>query len=154
MLSLAALLAAAEPPLSMDTPPVNRDEVPQAPYKASPIALASRKLSAIPGVTVSYYDAIGKNIRELHDWLDKHGPRDLQTHRVMPATSSWSIGSTVKFTRSGDQCRLTGATAKFRATATLPRLAPGQELPAGALASWSAYVAALEDRHAAQLGFV
>lgn len=154
MLILAALLAAAEPPLPMEVPPVNRDESPQTPYKAPSAAVNARKLSAIPGVTVSYYDAVGRSVRDLHDWLDKHGPRDSQSHKVMPATSSWSIGSAVKYTKTGGRCTLTGVTLKFTATAQLPRLAPGQKLPPAVLASWNAYVAAIEDRHAARLSFI
>jgi len=140
------------PPLSMDAPPA-RYEVPQAPSTASPLPAVPRKLSAIPGVAVTYYDAVGKNIRELHDWLDKHGPRDPQTHKALPAKSSWSIGSSVKFTKTGGQCTLTGATVKFAATAQLPRLAPGQKLAPEIIGRWNAYVAALEDRQAALLGF-
>ena len=121
MLILAALVAAAEPPLSMGAPPVNRDEVPRAPSKMPPVPAQASKLSAIPGVIVSYYDAVGKNVRELHDWLDKHGPRDPQSHKVLPATSSWSIASSIKFTRTGGQCTITGATVKFTATAQLPK---------------------------------
>jgi len=154
MLILAALVAAGEPPLSMDGPPVNRDEIPEAPYKIPQTPATGRKLSAIPGVTVKYYDVIGRNVGELHDWLDKHGPRDSQSHKVTPATSNWSIGSAVRFTKTGGRCTLTGATLKFTATAQLPRLAPGQKLPPAVLASWNAYVAAIEDRHAARLSFV
>ena len=154
MLILAVLLAAAEPPLSMDAPPVNRTEIPQAPYKVSLVPATARKLSAIPGVTVDYYDVVGRSVSELHDWLDKHGPRDAHTHKVMPATSSWSIGSAVKFTKTGGRCTLTGATLKFTATVRLPRLATGQKLPPAVRTSWDSYVAALENRHAARLSFV
>lgn len=154
MLIIAALVAMAEPVLSMAAPPVNRDEVPRVTEKPALATPGARKLSVIPGVTVSYYDAVGRNVRELHDWLDKHGPRDPQTHKVMPATSSWSIGSAIKFTKTGGQCTLTGATVKFTATAQLPRLAPGQKLAPEVLVNWNSYVAALEDRQAAQLAFV
>ncbi|NUR45807.1 MAG: DUF922 domain-containing protein [Sphingomonas sp.] len=154
MLILTALIAMAEPSLSMDPPPINRDEVPRVPYKAPAVPAVTRKLSTIPGVTVSYYDAVGKNVRELHDWLDRHGPRDPQTHRVLPATSNWSISSGIKFSKTGGQCTITGATVKFTATARLPRLAPGQKLSPEVLATWNSYVAALEDRQAAQLAFV
>ena len=142
------------PPLSMDTPPPNRVEIPQSPNGPQPLPARPRKLSEIPGITVNYYDAVGNTIPLLHDWLAKHGPRDAQTHKVIPATSTWSIGSSVKFTKTGGQCVLTGASLKFTATAQLPRLAPGQKLPPPVLASWNAYAAALEDRQAAQLGFV
>jgi predicted secreted Zn-dependent protease len=141
------------PPLWMDAPPT-RYEVPQAPDKALPLPAAPRKLSAIPGVAVSYYDAVGQDVRQLHDWLAKHGPRDPQTRKVIPARSSWSIGSAVRFTKTGGKCTLTGATLKFTATAQLPRLAPGQRLQPAIVGSWNAYVASLEDRQAARLGFV
>ena len=154
MLILAALVAATEPPLSMDAPPVNREEVPRAPSKTPSIPATARKLSAIPGVTLTWYDAVGRNVPELHKWLEEHGPRDPQTHKVLPATSSWSIASGIKFTKTGGQCALTGATVKFTATATMPRLAPGQKLSPEVLSSWNSYVAALEDRQAAQLAFV
>ena len=119
-------------------------EVPQPP----------RKLSAIAGVIVSYYDVVGADIPKLHDWLEKHGPRDDQTHRVTPARSSWSIGTAVKYTKSGSQCTLASATVKFTASAVLPRLAPGQKLASSALAYWNAYARAIEDRQAARLSFV
>jgi len=143
----------ATPPLSMDAPPT-RYEVPQAPTRPQPLPGVPRKLSAIAGVTVTYYDVVGGNIPKLHEWLGKHSPRDAQTHKVTPATSSWSIGTAVKYTKTGGQCTLTGATVKFTASAVLPRLAQGQKLPPSALASWNAYAAALEDRQAARLGFV
>jgi predicted secreted Zn-dependent protease len=146
-------MAFVAPPLSMDVPPT-RYEVPQATDRPQPLSAPSKKLSEIPGVTVSYYDLVGRTIPELHGWLEKHEPRDAQTHKVTPATSSWSIGSAVKFTRTGGRCTLTGATVKFTATAKLPRLAAGMKVPAPVLASWNAYAAALEDRQAAQLGFV
>ena len=143
----------ATPPLSMDAPPT-RYEVPQAPARPQPLPAVPRKLSAIAGVTVTYYDVVGGNIPKLHEWLDKHSPRDAQTHKVTPAGSSWSIGTAVRYAKTGGQCTLTGATVKFTASAVLPRLAPGQKLPPSALASWNAYAAALEDRQAARLGFV
>jgi predicted secreted Zn-dependent protease len=143
----------ATPPLSMDAPPT-RYEVPQAPTRPQSVPASPRKLSEIPGVTVSHYDVVGTDIPKLHIGLEKNGPHDAQTHKVTPATSNWSIGSAVKYTKTGGQCTLTGATLKFTATAVLPRLAPGQKLPSSVLAYWNAYVAALEDRQAAQLAFV
>jgi predicted secreted Zn-dependent protease len=143
----------ATPPLSMDAPPA-RYEVPQAPSRPQSMPAPPRKLSEIPGVTVTYYDVVGTDIPKLHISLEKSGPRDVQTHRVTPATSNWSIGSAIKYTKTGGQCTLTGATLKFTATAVLPRLGGRVKLPATALASWNAYVAVIEDRQAAQLAFV
>ena len=142
------------PPLSLDVPPPNGYEIVEAPVRPQPAPANLRKLSQIPGVTVTYLDAVGADIHKLHDWLTTHGPRDKLTHKVMPATSSWSIGSAVRFTKTGGQCTLTGVTLKFTATAQLPRLAPGQKLPVAVLTNWNRYAAALEDRQAARLGFV
>ena len=144
----------AVPPLSMDVPPPNRLEIPQAPTDPRAFAGGSRKVSNVPGVTVSYYDAVGITIPQLHDWLAKHGPREAQTHQVTPATSNWSIGTAVRFSRTGGKCTLTGADVKFSGTGQLPRLMPDKRRPASVVASWNAYVAALEDRQAAQLIFV
>jgi predicted secreted Zn-dependent protease len=143
----AALIALglAQTPGTACSPEPAQSRAPAAPL---------RKLSDIPGVAVRYYDAVGKTVPELHDWLAKHGARDPQTHKVTPATSSWSIGSAVKFTKTGGQCMLTGVTLKFTATAELPRLAAGAKPVAQVLSSWNAYVSALEDRQAAQLAFV
>lgn len=137
----------------MDVPPPSY-EVPVAPERPQPVPVSHRKLANIPGVTVTYYDAVGATIPKLYDWLTRHGPRDSQTHKVTPASSSWSIGTSVKWTRTGGQCRITDVTVKLIGSAKLPRLAPGQKLSAPVLASWNAYVAALEDRQAAQLTFV
>jgi predicted secreted Zn-dependent protease len=124
-----------------------------SPWSNAPAAPLKR-LSDIPGVTVSYYDVVGTTIPQLHDWLQKHGPRDSQTQKVTPTTSSWSIGSAVKFSKAGGRCRLTGTTIKFTGSVQLPRLGAGVQLPAAALFSWNAYVAALEDRQARRLGLV
>src|SRR5438045_4071005 len=134
-------MAFLAPPMSMDVPPT-RYEVPQAPGRSQPLPAPLRKLSEIPWVTVTYYDLVGRTIPEIHDWLEKHEPRDAQTHKVTAATSSWSIGSAVKFTRTGGRCRLTSARLKFTATAKLPRLAAGMKVPGPVLASWNAYAAA------------
>jgi predicted secreted Zn-dependent protease len=144
----------AAPPLSMDVPPPNRFEIPQAPSERESLPGRLRKLSEVPGVTIIYYDAVGRTIPQLHDWLAKHGPRDGQTHKVTAATSSWSIGTAVKFTKTAGKCVLTSANVKFNATAQLPRLTPDKRRPASVVSTWSAYIAALEDRQAAQLAFV
>jgi len=113
-----------------------------------------KKLSEVAGVTVNFYDVGGAPIPQLHDRLQKHGPRDPKTREVSPATSSWSIGSAIKWSKTGAQCKLTGVTLRFTATADLPRLSTGVNLPEPVRASWNHYVAALEDRQAAKLAFV
>jgi predicted secreted Zn-dependent protease len=122
----------------------------QPPASATPL----KRLSDVPGVAVTYYDVAGTTIPQLHDWLQKHGPKDAQTHKVTPATSAWSVGASAKWSKTGGQCTLTGATIQFTATVQLPRLAPGAQLPAAALSTWNAYVAALEGGQAERLAFV
>jgi hypothetical protein len=94
------------PPLSMEAPPVNAHEVPVAPERPQPTAASPRTLLSIAGVSVMYYDAVGSDISKLHDWLEKHGSLDPQTHKVTPATSNWSIGAAVKYAKTGGQPKL------------------------------------------------
>lgn len=70
------------PPLSLEAPPVNAHEVPVAPERPQPTAASPRTLLSIAGVSVMYYDAVGSDISKLHDWLEKHGSLDPQTHKV------------------------------------------------------------------------
>ncbi len=105
-------------------------------------------------MVVNYYDVTGTTISQLHDWLRKYGPRDPGTQKTTPATSSWSIGAGVRSLKTRSQCTITAVSVKLSAVARLPRLTAGTKLPAPALSSWNAYVAALEDRNAAKLQFV
>jgi predicted secreted Zn-dependent protease len=52
------------------------------------------------------------------------------------------------------QCKVTGAKATFSATVTLPRLAANPSHTPELLATWRAYIAGVENSHAADLWFV
>jgi len=107
----------------------------------------------LPGVAVTYYDVTGRSIAEIHKSLTRTSPRDPTTRKPLPATSSWSIGASVKWSKTGSRCTITRVTLKFTATATLPRLVVQPETPAPVLAAWNRYVARLEARQAGQLKF-
>lgn len=107
----------------------------------------------LPGVAVSYYDVNGRDVAAIHKSLQKAAPRDPVTNAVLPATSSWTVDVAVKTSSTGKSCRVTAATLRFHPMAVMPRLAPDKDRPAAVAKAWDAYVAQLEARQAAQLGF-
>lgn len=120
---------------------------------AQPPAGLLPRFGDVPNVAVAYYGVAGRDLAAIHKAVTKSAPRDPQTGRVLPATSSWTVGVRVKSLTTGKRCTVTGAMLDFRAAATMPRLAPDPERPAPVAAAWSAYAAQLEARQAAQLRF-
>jgi predicted secreted Zn-dependent protease len=118
-----------------------------------PLPSGSLRFADIPNVAVTYYEVTGNDIPEIHKSLSKAAPRDPATRNPMPATSSWSIGAAVKWSRKGDRCTITGVTLNFTGKAAMPRLIAGKDTPAPVLAQWNRYVAQLEARQAGQLRF-
>lgn len=116
---------------------------------AEPLA----RFSDVPGVEVAYYDVAGRTVPEIHKSVQKAAPRDPATQQALPATSRWTVAVAVKSSTTGNVCRITGATLKFRGQAMLPRLQVDKDTPAPVVAAWNLYVARLESRQAAQLRF-
>jgi predicted secreted Zn-dependent protease len=110
-------------------------------------------LVGVPNIEVTYYQVTGKDVPEIHRSLAKAAPRDGETGRRLPATSSWSMSAGAKWTRTGQRCELTAVDLRFAAKASLPRLLVTEETPPAVLALWNDYVARLEARQAAQLRF-
>lgn len=110
-------------------------------------------LANLPNVEVTYYDVTGKDVPEIHRSLARAAPRDPETGRRLPASSSWSMSAGAKWTTTGKKCDLTTVNVSFTAQATLPRLLVTEETPAPVLAVWNDYVARLEARQAALLRF-
>lgn len=115
--------------------------------------LATATFAQLPNVAVTYYDVAGRDIAEIHKTLAKAAPKDPETQHVLPATSSWTVAIAVKSLTTGKRCQVTGATLTFHGQATMPRLLPNKDRPAPVSAAFAAYVAKLEERQAAQLGF-
>jgi predicted secreted Zn-dependent protease len=110
-------------------------------------------LAGLPYVEVTYYEVSGKDIAEIHRSLAGAAPRDPETGKRLPATSSWSMSAGARWTRTGERCELTSFDLRFTAKAAMPRLLVTEDTPAPVLAIWNDYVARLEARQAAQLRF-
>ena len=107
----------------------------------------------LPDVAVTYYDVVGRDIPAIHKAIAKAAPKDPETQKTLPATSSWTVGIAVKSETTGKRCRITGATLTFHGQATMPRLLPDKDRPAPVTTAFTAYAAKLEQRQAAQLAF-
>jgi len=117
------------------------------------VLLQAATFAALPSVAVTYYDVTGRDIPAIHKAIAKAAPKDPETLHVLPATSSWTVGISVTSVTTGKNCRITGATLTFHASATMPRLLPDKDRPAPVTAAFATYAAKLEARQAAQLGF-
>ena len=140
-----ALLLGSSPAMTLaQTAPA---QTAPAPATTAP---AEQTLAQIPGVTVQYYDVTGKNIKEINASITKQSP-GAAGGKAVPSSSSWAIGTTLNKATTGNQCKVTGATAKFSATVTMPRLVNAEQVPAPVLKQWQAYVAGLDSQQAATL---
>lgn len=111
------------------------------------------RFSDLPNVAVTYYDVPGRNLVKIHGALARLGPRDPATHKVLPATSSWTVGVKVRSRTTGRQCAITGVDLLFRGAATMPRLLPDKDRPPPVTNAWNAFIVRLEARQAEQLRF-
>lgn len=125
----------------------------QAVAPSAVAAAPASTLANLPNVEVTYYQVTGKDVPEIHRSLARAAPRDAETGKRLPATSSWSMTAGAKWIRTGDRCELTSIDLRFTARAALPRLLVQPETPAPVLAIWNDYVARLEARQATQLRF-
>ena len=154
MLVVLALAVLQGPPTYLRGSPAETSRKPQLAPVVSPTAAAPlTAFRDLPNVAVTYYDVTGRTVPEIHTSLTDAAPHDPDSRKPIPATSSWSIGATVRWSKTGARCTITGVTLKFTATASLPRLVVLEETPAPVLAAWNRYVAQLEARQAAQLKF-
>ncbi len=154
MLVALALAALQGPPTYPRGSGSETSRKPQLAPVTSPTATAPlATFRDLPNVAVTYYDVTGRNLTQIHKSLTGAAPRDPATRKPIPATSSWSIGAAVKWSKTGAQCTITGVTLTFTSAATMPRLMVQPETPAPVLAAWNRFVAQLESRQAAQLKF-
>lgn len=121
--------------------------------QAQPALAPAGGLRTIPGVTVQTYDVTGKTIREIYGSLGAAAPKDAATGQATPARSNWAMKVATQFTRTGQRCSITGATATFTGEAVLPRLVPDPARPAAVLANWNTYLGQLDARQSEQLRF-
>lgn len=118
-----------------------------APVQATPLP----SLAEIPGVVVRHYDVTGATIEAINASIAAQRPSNPATGTAIPSSASWSIGTNIKKATTGDACKITGATATFRAEVVMPRLVNASAVPPAVLARWQAFVASLEQQQAAGL---
>lgn len=109
-------------------------------------AQATEAFAGIPGVTIVYYLVDGGDAAAVRQSIDAGRPTDRHDGTRVDALSGWTMRWRWPRTRRG--CRLAAATVRFRATVTMPRLAPTARLTEAERAVWDGYVAALA-RHEA-----
>jgi predicted secreted Zn-dependent protease len=143
-LALVLLLGAAPVAAVAQTAPA------QAPAPAAPVAPPQPTLAQMPGVTVQYYDVAGKTIPEMKASMEAQRPAGA-TGAPVPASSTWSIGISVRRSTLGNQCKIVGAKARLTANVVMPRLAVTEGVPEPELRQWQAYVAGLEQQQVALL---
>ena len=130
---------------------------PAAPAGAVP---APAELPRIPGVTIRYYDVSGSTPGKILAAMKSRRPAD-PAGKVSPSSSRWSIGMDIQKATTGTQCRVTRATAVFRAEVDFPRLVvtakakgeeqPGEEKLGEFMKRWNEHVATLDRQQAAHL---
>ncbi len=141
--------------------PVPRSErratqAPAAPAAAPQPAVAAvpgKALSDLPNVTIRYYDVSGKNLKAINKAIEQ-GQQPDASGKVPLAPTGYAVDATFNKLTSNGQCKVTGAKATFSATVTLPRLAPSPSHTPELLDTWRAYIAGVENSHAADLWFV
>lgn len=116
-------------------------------------AVPGKTLSDLPNVTTRYFDVSGKNLKAINKVIEQ-GQKPDSSGRAPLAPTSYAVDATFnKLTHDG-QCKVTGAKATFSATVVLPRLTPSASHTPELLATWRAYIAGVENSHAADLWFV
>jgi predicted secreted Zn-dependent protease len=112
-----------------------------------------RTLKDIPGVTVSYYDVAGKNLKALNQSLKKQRPIG-SNGEPNAVGSTWKIGASVQKQTEGEKCSVVGAKVTLEAKVELPRLANPAAVEAKSLTAWNDFAGGLEKMAAMDLGFL
>ena len=123
-------------------------QAPVAP--AAPVAPVGPRLAEIPGVTVKYYDVTGLTPEAINASIIAVGPKN-SAGQVTPATAQWTIGASLKKETKGTECKVTGATATFKADVMMPRLVNAEPTPAPVAEHWQKYIVSVEQEQAARL---
>jgi len=110
-------------------------------------------LSAIPHLSVHYYDVKGKTARQVRRQLNTLGPIDPTDHARMDATTLWAF----KWDwpgRGTARCDLASAKVDYRIDLTLPRLVVNDETPTAVQLKWKIYLDALTEHELGHVNFV
>ena len=113
----------------------------------------ARTLKDIPGVTVSYYDVAGKNLKALKKSLAQQRPIG-SNGEPNAVGSTWKIGADVQKQTEGGKCTVVGAQVTLEGKVDLPRLANPAAVEANSLTTWNNFAAGLEKLAAMDFGFL
>ena len=120
---------------------------------AGSAAVAQPELSAIPHLSVHYYDVEGKTARQVRAQLNRLGPIDSYEQRHMDAVTLWKFDWTWPG-RGTPACDLSSAQVSYRIDLTLPRLAITDETPRAVQLKWNIYLNALTEHELGHVNFV
>ena len=121
-----------------------------APATSAP---AARTLKDLPNVTIKYFDVAGKDGKAIEKNLKKVRT-DPKTKQFNAVSSNWNVAASVRQSRTGDKCTITGVVPTFSGTVELPRLANPDSVPAAVKANWQTYVDGLDRAIASNFYFV
>lgn len=141
------------PPMPRTERPATTSRTPAAPPQPAVAAVPGKALSDLPNVTIRYFDVSGKNLKAINKAIQQ-GQKPDSSGRPPLAPTSYAVDATFNKTTSNGQCKVSDAKATFSATVVLPRLAPNSAHTPELLATWRAYLAGVENSHAADLWFV
>ena len=112
----------------------------------------ARPLAAVPGITIKYYDLVGKNEKALKQALDLRAKDAAGQPQV--ATTEWTISAKVQKRTENGVCKIIGAEPTFTAVAEVPRLGNPHVLKPAEKANWEAFVAQAQADAASDLWIV
>ncbi|MEO6359197.1 MAG: DUF922 domain-containing protein [Sphingomicrobium sp.] len=119
----------------------------------TPAPIATRALKDLPNVTVKYFDVAGKDGKAIEKNLKKVRT-DAKTKQFSAVSSNWNVAASVKQSRTGDKCTITGVVPTFSGTVELPRLVTPDALPADVKTNFQTYVDGLDRAVASNFFFV
>lgn len=112
-------------------------------------------LLAAPGAAaaepeVTWYEVHGDTLREVGEWMDRHGPASADGRRFHGYTE-WAVSWRYRYRPGRTGCAVTALETDLAVTMQLPRWHPGADASPAAIGEWARYSAALrahEDGHA------
>ena len=142
------------PPMPRPERPATSTRAPAAPPPRPIVpAVAGKTIRDLPNVTVRYFDVAGKNLKAINKSIERSQKPD-SSGRIAVAPTGYAVDATFNKLAGKGQCKVTAAKATFSATVALPRLVPDRAHTPELLAAWRAYLAGVENSHAANLWFV
>lgn len=115
-------------------------------------ALCLLVLLASPGAAasepeVTWYDVHGDTLREVGEWMDRHGPAGADGRRFHGYTE-WAVSWRYRYRPGRTGCAVSALETDLTVTIRLPRWHPGEDASPAAIREWERYSAALRAHEA------